>query len=134
MTILSMAPVLAEDSESVRPRAAPADRALPCPELTVVVPTFNERDNVAVLAGRLAQALAGLDWEAIFVDDDSADGTMASVRELGRGDGRIRGIRRIRRRAEHLVLTHEIDRRCERQDSNGDYKDRKRLTPHRRII
>ncbi len=68
------------------------------PELTVVVPTFNERGNVAVLAGRLAAALAGRRWEAIFVDDDSPDGTAEAVRALASGDPRIRCIRRIGRR------------------------------------
>jgi dolichol-phosphate mannosyltransferase len=68
------------------------------PELAIVIPTFNERANVPVLVQRLIQALDGLSWEAIFVDDDSADGTIDEVRRIGRDDTRIRGIRRIARR------------------------------------
>ena len=51
-------------------------------ELCVVLPTFNEADNVAPLAGALDRALAGLDWEAILVDDDSPDGTAARIEAL----------------------------------------------------
>ena len=50
----------------------PASDAL---ELAVVLPTYNERDNVASMVARLGQALEGIGWEAIFVDDDSTDGT-----------------------------------------------------------
>ena len=68
------------------------------PELTVVVPTFNEVVNVAILVKRLREALAGRDWEAIFVDDDSPDGTADAIRRIGAGDRRIRCIRRVGRR------------------------------------
>jgi dolichol-phosphate mannosyltransferase len=70
----------------------------PAPELTVVVPTFNEVVNVAILVERLREALAGRDWEAIFVDDDSPDGTAVAARRIGEGDRRIRCIRRVGRR------------------------------------
>jgi glycosyltransferase involved in cell wall biosynthesis len=45
------------------------------PELSVVVPTFNERDNVTVLYRRLEATLSGIAWEVVFVDDNSPDGT-----------------------------------------------------------
>ncbi|WP_374296369.1 glycosyltransferase family 2 protein [Sphingomonas sp.] len=67
-------------------------------ELAVVIPTFNERANVPVLIARLDQALAGRRWEAIFVDDDSPDGTADAARALGRVDGRVRVIQRVGRR------------------------------------
>jgi dolichol-phosphate mannosyltransferase len=67
-------------------------------ELAVVVPTFNEKANVATLVARLDQALAGRRWEAIFVDDDSPDGTAEAARELARHDTRVRVIQRIGRR------------------------------------
>lgn len=66
------------------------------PVLSVVIPTFNERDNVAVLFRKLDAALAGIAWEAIYVDDNSPDGTAAVVRDIG--DPRARCIRRIGRR------------------------------------
>ena len=66
--------------------------------LAVVVPTYNERDNIAELVHRLEQTLAGVGWEVVFVDDDSTDGTANVVREIGRSDPRIRCIQRIGRR------------------------------------
>jgi dolichol-phosphate mannosyltransferase len=68
------------------------------PQLTIVVPCFNEAANVVPMAERLGAALQGIAWEAIFVDDDSPDGTAAIARDLAAQDGRIRCIRRIGRR------------------------------------
>lgn len=68
------------------------------PELTVVVPTFNERENVPLLFERLASVLTGISWEAIFVDDDSPDGTAEVVRRLAREDSRARCLQRVGRR------------------------------------
>src|SRR5947207_10402583 len=70
----------------------------PAPELSVVVPTFKERDNVPLLVEKLARTLEGVDWEVVFVDDNSPDGTAAVARELGEADSRVRCIRRIGRR------------------------------------
>ena len=80
------------------PQAPPASVVAETPELTVVVPVYNERPNVAPLVARLDSALAGIAWEAVFVDDDSPDGTAAEARRLGARDRRIRCIRRIHRR------------------------------------
>lgn len=66
--------------------------------LSVIVPTFNERDNVTELVRRLHLALAGHDWEVIFVDDDSPDGTADAVRALALEDRRVRSVQRIARR------------------------------------
>ncbi len=68
------------------------------PELAIVIPTLNERANVSVLVQRLDYALNEISWEAIFVDDDSTDGTIDEIRRIARRDARIRGIRRISRR------------------------------------
>ena len=67
-------------------------------ELTIVVPCYNERGNVGPLVARLDAALAGVAWEAVFVDDDSPDGTAAAVRAIAARDGRVRCVRRIGRR------------------------------------
>jgi dolichol-phosphate mannosyltransferase len=67
-------------------------------DLTVIVPTFNERENVAEIVSRLDRALQAESWEVIFVDDDSVDGTAAAVREIGRKDPRVRCLQRIGRR------------------------------------
>jgi len=66
--------------------------------LTVVVPCFNERANVAPMVAALGAALVGVEWEVVFVDDDSPDGTAGAARELARSDARVRCIRRVGRR------------------------------------
>lgn len=68
------------------------------PTLAVVVPTYNEADNVSVIVGRLDAVLAGIVWELIFVDDDSPDGTAGRIREIASRDPRVRIIQRIGRR------------------------------------
>ncbi|MES3083050.1 glycosyltransferase family 2 protein [Sphingomonas faeni] len=67
-------------------------------ELGIVIPTFNESANVATLIARLDRALAGRNWEAIFVDDDSPDDTAGAARAIARHDPRVRVIQRIGRR------------------------------------
>ena len=59
-------------------------------DLSVVVPTFRERDNIRPLLEKLSVALSGLSWEVIFVDDDSPDGTAELVNEIAREDARVR--------------------------------------------
>jgi dolichol-phosphate mannosyltransferase len=68
------------------------------PELSIIVPTFNERDNIAELIGRLVLCLGNGSWEVVFVDDDSPDGTAELVREYASTDSRIRCLQRIGRR------------------------------------
>src|SRR5689334_1191970 len=67
-------------------------------ELSVIVPTFNERDNIQPLIKRLKSVLQGTAWEVIFVDDDSIDGTAELVKEIARQDAGVRCIQRIGRR------------------------------------
>jgi len=67
-------------------------------ELAVVIPTFNERENIRPLLERLEAVLDGSRWEAIFVDDDSPDGTAELVRQLARVNPRVRVVHRIGRR------------------------------------
>jgi dolichol-phosphate mannosyltransferase len=79
--------------------APPPGSALPGPaELTVVIPCYNERRNVAPMVARLAAALEGIAWEALFVDDNSPDGTADAARDIARHDPRVRCIRRVGRR------------------------------------
>jgi dolichol-phosphate mannosyltransferase len=91
-------------AEQHRPLQAYFDHALPphavrcAPELSIIVPTFNERENIAELIDRLATCLADRSWEVVFVDDDSPDGTADLVREYATADSRIRCLQRIGRR------------------------------------
>jgi dolichol-phosphate mannosyltransferase len=68
------------------------------PELTIVLPTFNERENIPGVIACLANVLLGIDYELIFVDDDSEDGTAELVAQLAQGDRRLRVVHRINRR------------------------------------
>ncbi|MCL2716075.1 MAG: glycosyltransferase family 2 protein [Alphaproteobacteria bacterium] len=86
------------ETSTLQPPSSAAGSGARAVELTIVVPSFNERDNVAVLTGKLEAALAGVEWEVIFVDDNSPDGTFDVVRDLARRDPRVRCIRRIGRR------------------------------------
>lgn len=67
-------------------------------ELTVVIPSYNERDNIPELLRRLDRVLAGIAWEAVVVDDDSPDRTWEIVRAIARRDPRVRCLRRVGRR------------------------------------
>jgi dolichol-phosphate mannosyltransferase len=82
------------------PAAGPGQAAAgaAAPELTIVVPTFNERENVPLLVERLRHVLQDCAWEVIFVDDDSPDGTAEVAKAIGSGDARVRCMRRIGRR------------------------------------
>lgn len=68
------------------------------PLLAVVVPTFNERDNIGLLYEDLAKALSAISWELIVVDDNSPDGTADAVRALGGMYPNVRCIKRLGRR------------------------------------
>ena len=71
----------------------------PTPQLSVVVPVFNEQDNVGPLLREIVAARRGrVEFEAVFVDDNSRDGTAEEARRIGRSDPRVRVIQRIGRR------------------------------------
>jgi dolichol-phosphate mannosyltransferase len=67
-------------------------------ELSIIVPTFNERRNIKGVIDAVADALPHVAWEIIFVDDNSSDGTASFVREIARTDPRIRCLHRFGRR------------------------------------
>ncbi|ANU07591.1 glycosyltransferase family 2 protein [Paraurantiacibacter namhicola] len=75
-----------------------ADAAVQPLELAIILPTLNEKGNIAPMVTRLEEALGPTGWEAVFVDDNSSDGTAEAAREIGRTDPRIRVIQRIGRR------------------------------------
>ena len=73
-------------NEAIRPMPENAQQTIGLPVLSVVVPTFNERDNVAKLFSKLDATLTGIAWEVIFVDDNSPDRTWEVVRDLARNE------------------------------------------------
>jgi len=91
--------------DSAESRSYLTERVSPAPlhparpiDLAIVVPTYNERGNVPELIARLRRVLRGFEWELIFVDDDSPDGTSDLIREYAACDRRIRLLHRIGRR------------------------------------
>ena len=100
---MSAIPALgAEAAASPMPRASRCSRGsrIPSrgPELSVIVPTRNERDNIIPLYNLLCATLPERNWEMMVVDDDSSDGTADVVRWLADHDRRVRLVSRIGRR------------------------------------
>ncbi|MTI00640.1 glycosyltransferase family 2 protein [Roseibium sp. RKSG952] len=77
---------------------AGVDQALEPAEVTVVLPTFNEAENIPVVIDLIDRALTGVAWEVIVVDDNSPDGTTETARRIAAEDRRVRVIRRVGRR------------------------------------
>ena len=74
------------------------DAAVKPLQLAIILPTYNERANLRPLVAKLDAALGDIRWEAIYVDDNSPDGTADEARTIGLEDPRIRVIQRIGRR------------------------------------
>jgi dolichol-phosphate mannosyltransferase len=78
------------------------------PEISIIVPTFSESENISELHSRLRKVLANESWELIFVDDDSPDGTADLARSLSDTDPRVRCIQRIGRRGLSTAVVEGI--------------------------
>ena len=68
------------------------------PELSIIVPVFNEAANIGPLVSLVEAALEDDAWELIFVDDNSPDGTAEQVKSIAAKNPRVRCIRRVGRR------------------------------------
>jgi dolichol-phosphate mannosyltransferase len=81
------------------------------PELSVVIPAFNEEQNVEPMYERLVAALDGVveSLEILFVDDGSKDGTWQRVSALSERDPRVRGVRFARNFGHQAALTAGVD-------------------------
>jgi len=66
--------------------------------LSIIIPTLNEIDNVEPLITNLESVLRPISWSALFVDDDSVDGTYDLLRTLAFDRPHIQAIRRIGRK------------------------------------
>ena len=78
------------------------------PQLAVIVPSYNERDNVALLYEKVTAALGAIPFEFIVVDDNSPDGTSEVVREMARQHQNVRGIHRLGRRGLSSAVVEGI--------------------------
>jgi dolichol-phosphate mannosyltransferase len=68
------------------------------PSIAVIIPTLNERENIPLIVQRLESLLQKWNWEVVFVDDDSQDGSQNVLLDLARKNPHVRCIRRIGRR------------------------------------
>lgn len=82
----------------MQPSTDAANPSTPPGRLSLVVPTYNERANIARLVEAVSRVLDGIDWEMVVVDDDSPDRTFDEVRRIAAADPRVRCLRRIGRR------------------------------------
>jgi dolichol-phosphate mannosyltransferase len=104
----------------------------PIPELCLIIPVLNERDNIAPLVGLIDSVLAGLAWEVIFVDDDSRDGTRAAIAEAAITHPNVRLLHRIGRRglASAFVEGAQASLAPLIAAMDGDLQHDERLLPH----
>lgn len=86
-------------------------RAAATPEYSVVVPVYNESENIPELYRRLTEVLRTLGgaFELVFVDDGSTDRTFAMLEEMRRNDPAIRAIRFSRNFGHHIAITAGLD-------------------------
>lgn len=75
-------------------------------DLSIVIPLYNERDNLAPLHQELERVLGGLNrsYEMLFVDDGSNDGSAEVLREIKSRDPRVRVIRLARNSGQTAAL------------------------------
>lgn len=75
------------------------------PQLSIVIPVFNEVENVAPLAQEIGNALRGrLSFEAIFVDDGSRDGTEEAIDKAAQNDPAVRVVRHPSNRGQSAAI------------------------------
>ena len=81
------------------------------PELSVVVPAFNEARNLPPLLARLSPVLEriGLDYEVIFVDDGSSDATLETLKASARADARVRALSFSRNFGKEIAIAAGLD-------------------------
>jgi undecaprenyl-phosphate 4-deoxy-4-formamido-L-arabinose transferase len=85
-------------------RLVPLDETSAPPDLSVVVTVFNEAGSLDELYRRTIAALAGRDFELIFVDDGSTDESFATIERLHAADERVRGVRLKRNFGQHPAM------------------------------
>lgn len=75
-------------------------------DISVIVPVFNEADNVLPMAREVAAAMAktGRDWELLFVDDASTDETPQRILEAVRAHPHVRGLRHQRNAGQSAAV------------------------------
>jgi len=86
--------------------AGPENQAGVKPQLSIVIPVFNEAGNLGILCKELEESLSdlGLAWEVLFADDGSSDNTWEVIGDLHRQNNRIKGLRLSRNFGHQYAL------------------------------
>jgi glycosyltransferase involved in cell wall biosynthesis len=79
------------------------------PSLSLVVPVYNEEENLSILADRLREAVQGRDYEILFIDDGSTDKSFEVIRALAQKDQRVRCIRFRRNFGQTAAISAGIE-------------------------
>jgi glycosyltransferase involved in cell wall biosynthesis len=81
------------------------------PELSIVVPVYNEAANVDALVARLRPVLDGVtaSWEMVFIDNGSRDDTLARIRSLNAADPRLRAVAFSRNFGKEIAIAAGLD-------------------------
>ncbi len=82
------------------------------PELSVVLPVFNEEDNLGPLYQEITAALENINHEILFIDDGSSDGSLAKLREIQRKDPRVRVVVFRRNFGQTAAMAAGFDLAC----------------------
>ncbi|MCA0423401.1 MAG: glycosyltransferase family 2 protein [Proteobacteria bacterium] len=90
---------------------SPAAIYTPIPELSVIVPVFNEGENINLLVEKLAPVLAGCvsSWEVLFVDDGSRDDTLSRIRALALQNPNVRAVSFSRNFGKEIAIAAGLD-------------------------
>jgi polyisoprenyl-phosphate glycosyltransferase len=104
-------PLLAVRPEHPSGAPAPVSGERPRPDLSVVIPVFNEQENLPSLYSRLAGALepTGLRYEIIFVDDGSRDSSLSLLRELAGDDPCVVVVELARNFGHQVAISAGLD-------------------------
>lgn len=96
-------------SKSVNFNSRPSAEDIP--ELSVVIPVFNEEDNISELYSRLSHVLEGakVDFEIVFVDDGSCDASVEKLKEIGASDNRVVILELARNFGHQVAITAGLD-------------------------
>ena len=78
------------------------------PDLSVVVPVYNEEENLSELGAQIQDALRGREYEVIFVDDGSADGSYEAIRRLSAAEPRFKAVRLARNFGQTAAMSAGI--------------------------
>ncbi len=83
-------------------------------KISIVIPSYNEESNIALLFDKIKKVLTGLSYECIFVDDGSKDATFKNIKELATNNIEVKGISFSRNFGHQIALLAGL------KESEGD--------------